>query len=147
MNAGQGRSIRLSVLMLPLLLAGLGCGELAVLPTEPEPDIDPSATFTRVQNEIFTPTCTVIGCHDTVGQQEGLVLTPDSSFASIVDVPSRQVPSLDRVEPGDPAASYLYRKVTGSSIVGERMPFASPALTDAQMQLVRNWILRGAPND
>ncbi|MCA1733584.1 MAG: hypothetical protein LC732_08270 [Acidobacteria bacterium] len=133
--------------MLPLLLAALACGELAVLPTEPEPDIDPSATFTRVQTEVFTPTCTVIGCHDTVGQQEGLVLTPDRSFAMIVDVPSRQVPALARVEPGDPAASYLYRKVTGSSIVGERMPFASPPLTDAQMQLVRNWILRGAPND
>lgn len=130
-----------------LLLAALACGELTVLPTEPESDIDPSATFTRVQTEVFTPTCTVIGCHDIVGQQEGLVLTPDRSFAMIVDFQSRQVPSLDRVEPGDPASSYLYRKVTGSSIVGERMPFASPPLTDAQMQLVRNWILRGAPND
>ena len=54
-------------LLLVLICLLTSCGKL--LPTEPglggggEP-IDPTATFTRVQNEIFTPTCGAIGCHD-----------------------------------------------------------------------------------
>jgi hypothetical protein len=124
------------------LLLALACGKLKE-PTDPgggsgEP-IDPTATFTRVQNEIFTPTCGAIGCHDRLGQQEGLVLTPG--------MPSHQMPSLLRVAPGDPTGSYLYRKVVGSGITGDRMPQGGPYLNDAQIKLIRDWIRRGAPND
>jgi len=59
-------------LVFPLLFLLCACGKLKELPTEPglgsEP-IDPTATFTRVQNEIFTPTCGAIGCHDEVGYE------------------------------------------------------------------------------
>jgi hypothetical protein len=135
--------------LLSLVLA-LACGKLKE-PTDPgagggEP-IDPTATFTRVQNEIFTPTCGAIGCHDRLGQQEGLVLTPGNAYGNTVGQPSHQMPSLLRVAPGDPAGSYLYRKVAGSGITGDRMPQGGPYLSDAQIKLVRDWIRRGAPND
>ena len=52
-----------------------------------------------------------------------------------------------RIAPLDPANSYLYRKISGSGITGDRMPQALPPLTDAQIKLVRDWIRRGAPND
>jgi hypothetical protein len=137
-----------------VLLAGfafIACGKLKELPTEPggvggEP-VDPTATFTRVQNEIFTPTCSAIGCHDTLGQQSSQVLVPGSAYANTVNHPSVEMPSLVRVKPGDPANSYLYRKITGSGITGDRMPAGGPFLTDAQTKLVRDWIRRGAPND
>lgn len=139
-----GRSIVL--LALGVLAA---CGELN-LPTDPVgggPPVDPTATFTRVQNEIFTPTCAAIGCHDTIGRQSGLLLTSGASYQSVVNVPSVEMPQLARVTPGDPGNSYLYRKVTGSGITGDRMPQGGPPLSDAQLALIRDWIRRGAPND
>jgi len=141
---------RKGFLVTALLLTA--CGKLAELPTEPggpgngEP-IDPTATFTRVQNEIFTPTCAALGCHDRLGRQEGQILAPGSAYSNIVNVRSNQMPSLNRVAPSDPANSYLYRKITGAGITGDRMPQGGPYLTDAQIKLVRDWIRRGAPND
>lgn len=130
------------------LLLLTACGELRT-PTDPgaggEP-IDQSATFTRVQNEIF-PTCTSIGCHDSIGQQSGLILTPGNAYGNIVNRPSVEMPVLMRIKPNDPANSYLYRKITGAGITGDRMPSLKPPLNDAQIKLVRDWIRRGAPND
>lgn len=132
-----------------LLLLAVSCGELRS-PTAPpaggEP-IDPNATFTRVQNEVFTPSCASLGCHDTIGQQSQLVLTSGRAFAGIVRVASVEMPNLQRVTPNDPAASYLYRKITGTGITGERMPQGAPPLSGQKIQLVRDWIRRGAPND
>lgn len=124
------------------------CGELAELPTGPgEPLPDPSATLARVQSEIFTPSCASIGCHDAAGQQQGLILTPGRTHAMVVGRASTQVPSLSLVEPRDPANSYLYRKLTGGAVTGERMPAGGPYLDEAQLSLVRDWIRRGAPDD
>src|SRR5258706_2303194 len=109
--------------------------------------IDPTATFTRVQNEIFTRTCAQLGCHDPLGRQESLILSPGRAYAMTVGVASIETPSLMRVAPSDVANSYLYRKIAGAGITGDRMPQGGPYLTDAQAKLVRDWIRRGAPND
>jgi hypothetical protein len=135
--------------LLAVLLLAAGCGELST-PTDPVgggPPIDPNATFTRVQNEIFTPSCAQIGCHDSIGRQSQLVLTQGNAYANIVNVSSVEMPSLRRIAPGDAPNSYLYRKITGAGITGDRMPQGGPPLSDAQVSLVRDWIRRGAPND
>jgi len=128
----------------------VSCGKLAELPTAPggggDP-IDPTATFTRVKNEIFTPTCAALGCHDRLAKQESQQLTADVAYAQTVNHPSVEMPQLLRVAPGDPANSYLYRKITGAGITGDRMPQGGPFLTDEKIRLVRDWIRRGAPND
>ena len=135
------------ILALSLLLGA--CGKLET-PTDPgvggEP-IDPTATFTRVQTEVFTPTCGIVACHHPIGQQSQMVLTASQAYANTVNVASVEMPSLKRVAPGDPANSYLYRKITGAGITGDRMPQSLPPLSDAQIALIRNWIRRGAPND
>lgn len=133
------------------ILLFVSCGKLAELPTAPgggagEP-IDPTATFTRVQNEIFTPTCAQLGCHDTIGRQQGQILTSGRGYANTVGVASVEMPQLKRVTPGDVPNSYLYRKITGAGITGDRMPQALPPLSSAQIKLIRDWIRRGAPND
>jgi hypothetical protein len=140
--------MRTNVLILSLSLLLTACGELSS-PTDPfgGTPIDPTATFTRVQNEVFTPSCGVAGCHDPIGQAQQMLLTPGQAYAHIVNVPSREMPSLLRVRPGDPVNSYLYRKITGASIAGERMPYGGAPLDDAKIALVRDWIRRGAPND
>ena len=109
--------------------------------------IDPTATFTRVQNEIFTPTCAQLGCHDPLGRQESMILSQGRAYAMTVGVASIDTSQLARVTPGDPANSYLYRKITGAGITGDRLPQNLTPLTDAQIKLVRDWIRRGAPND
>jgi len=137
-----------SCLLIAILLL-TACGELKS-PTDPlggDGPIDPTATFTRVQNEVFTPNCTTIGCHDAVGQQADQVLTAGNAYGNIVGVSSTEMPQLKRIAPGDPAASYLYRKITGAGITGERMPLQRPPLDEAKIRLVRDWIRRGAPND
>lgn len=138
---------RFAIGLLALLCA---CGKLKE-PTAPAAGsgdpIDPTATFSRVQNEIFTPTCAAIGCHDPLGQQQQMVLSPGRAYANTVGKQSTEMPSLARVQPSDPANSYLYRKITGAGITGARMPQGGPFLTDAQIKLVRDWIRRGAPND
>lgn len=134
-----------------LVLAWTACGKLKELPTDPQggsgEPIDPTATFSRVQNEIFTPSCAQLGCHDPIGRQEQLILSPGRGYALLVGAPSVESPSLARVTPLDPANSYLYRKITGAGITGDRMPQGGPFLNDAQIKLVRDWIRRGAPND
>ncbi len=135
--------------VLPLLLF-LACGKLKE-PTSPldgggDP-IDPTATFTRVQNEIFTPTCARLGCHDRIIHQEDQTLVAGQAYADTVNHPSVEMPNLLRVAPGDPANSYLYRKIVGVGITGDRMPQTLPPLTDDQIKLIRDWIRRGAPND
>jgi hypothetical protein len=141
--------VRANFFAIALLFFTAACGELQS-PTSPigggQPP-DPTATFTRVQNEIFTPTCTTIACHDPLGQQSQLVLTPGRAYSSTVNVPSVEMPSLLRIQPNDPANSYLYRKITGAGITGDRMPRGGPPLSEAQLSLVRDWIRRGAPND
>jgi hypothetical protein len=133
-----------------VLAASLSCGKLKETPTSPnggpEP-IDPTATLTRLQTEIFTPTCGAIGCHDRLGQQEQLILAAGQAYANIVSRPSVENSAVLRIAPNDPSNSYLYRKITGTGITGDRMPQGGPYLTDAQMKLVRDWIRRGAPND
>ena len=129
----------------------VGCGKLKELPTEPGPGsgdpIDPTATFTRVQSEIFTPTCAQLGCHDRLGRQSDQQLQAGLAYAQVVNHASVEMPQLMRVAPGDPANSYLYRKIAGAGITGDRMPQGGPYLNDTQIRLVRDWIRRGAPND
>jgi hypothetical protein len=64
-------------------------------------------------------------------------------------VASNGKPGAVRVIPGDPENSYLVQKLEGhSGIVGQRMPrTGGPYLTEGQMQIIRRWIARGAPND
>ena len=137
-------------ILISLALLLTACGNLETI-TGPDAGggdpIDPTATFTRVQNEIFTPTCAQIGCHNPLGQQSQLVLTAGQAYTQIVQRSSVEMPNLFRVQPGDPAASYLYRKITGAGITGDRMPQGLPPLSDGQIKLVRDWIRRGAPND
>jgi hypothetical protein len=141
---------RPTLLFIVFLIGTAGCGELKT-PTDPGVGgglpPDPTATFTRVQNELFSPTCAQLACHDPLGQQSQMVLSSGRAYANIVGVSSVEMPQLRRIAPSDPANSYLYRKITGAGITGDRMPLNQSRLTEAQISLVRDWIRRGAPND
>lgn len=138
----------LRIAVLAAALAAAGCGQRK-LPFEPAvaPTPNPSATFTRVQAVVFTPNCAAAGCHSSLSPQEGMSLAAGAAYGSIVRVPSVERPDLARVEPGDPDRSYLVKKLRGDpDITGVRMPNGS-TLSPDEIQLVIDWVRRGAPKD
>lgn len=104
----------------------------------------PNTDFQEIQATIFTPVCTA--CHLGANAPQGLRLDAANSYALLVNVASSEVPSLLRVNPGNPDASYLVQKIQGNAAVGGRMPLNGPPyLSQAQVDLVRRWISAGAP--
>ena len=105
------------------------------------------ATLSRIQSEILSARCAI--CHTGAGAPRGLRLdSVDTSFSLLVGVASDEVPSLLRVNPGDPDNSYLVRKIEGApDIVGQQMPLGGPPLSAEQIALVREWIRDGALDD
>jgi Ca2+-binding RTX toxin-like protein len=107
--------------------------------------VDPVASgvnYTAEIQPIFTSRC--IECHSGANAPHGLRLNEGESYGRLVNVQSREVTSLMRVEPGDPDNSYLVHKITGTQAVGGRMPLNRTPLTDAQINLIRSWISEGA---
>lgn len=106
-----------------------------------------SADFDSIQQNIFTPICSV--CHAGGSAPEGLRLDAADSYNLLVGVPSTEVPSLLRVKPGDPDNSYIIQKLEGHAAVGAQMPFGCPStqpcLTTATIAFIRQWITDGAP--
>lgn len=112
----------------------------------PTPGLEP--TFSSIQREILTPTCTP--CHTNVGRTPagGLNLLSDVAYGNLVSVASLQKSGAVRVVPGDPDASYLVQKLEGAAgIIGTRMPRNGTPLTGGQMLIIRRWIQQGAPNN
>jgi hypothetical protein len=103
-----------------------------------------SATLVAIQANVFTPTCATAGCHSGAGAQQGLRLEDGMSLANLVNVASAEVPALMRVAPGDPDNSYLVQKLEGTAAVGVQMPFGGPALDQALIDDIRQWISDGA---
>lgn len=130
---------------LGMALAASACGTQKS-PTEPGNPPDPSATFQRVQTEIFTSSCALSGCHSGASPKQGMNLSAGNAYSNIVGVRAVESTRL-RIAPGDPDASYLVSKVKGdATITGSRMPFGG-ALPPARIQLLVDWVRRGAPND
>ena len=100
------------------------------------------ATLESIQENVFTPICT--NCHAGAGAPQGLRLEDGMSHAMLVNVPSSEVPSLLRVEPGNPDDSYLVQKIEGTAAVGGRMPLGGPNLPQETIAAIRQWITDGA---
>lgn len=126
-----------------------GCsGGAEGLYSEPPPQVTPppfAATFSAIQDSVFATRCT--SCHSGVGAPEGLSLDAASSYAMLVGVASTQDNTILRVAAGNPGASYLIRKLEGTTATGARMPPSGPALAQAEIDVVRQWVTDGAMDD
>ncbi len=101
-----------------------------------------TATFQSIQDNVFTPICSV--CHAGGAAPQGLRLDATNSYSMIVGVPSAEVSSLLRIKPGDPDNSYLVQKIEGHAAVGAQMPFGGPPLPAATIAVIRQWVSDGA---
>ena len=100
-------------------------------------------TFSNIQQNVFSSIC--VECHVGAQAPQGLRLDSLNSYESLVNVRSDEQSDLMRVNPGNPDASYLIRKLEGGpNITGGQMPFNRPALQQNTINAIRVWIAQGA---
>ncbi len=123
-----------------MIVIGLAaCGDdNATNPT----NVSTLSTFSSIQLNVFNPVCAVSGCHNGTQSPN---LTASVSYTNILNVASSQGPVY--IQPGNPNNSYLYRKLTGVNIIGERMPRGRGALPQAALDSISVWIEKGAQNN
>ena len=103
-----------------------------------------TADFQSIQDNVFTPICSP--CHSGAGAPYGETLDAAHSYNSIVGVPSGEIPTLDRIKPGDPDNSYLVQKIEGApGISGAQMPYHETPLVQSTIDAIRQWVTDGAP--
>jgi hypothetical protein len=106
-----------------------------------------------VYDRIIAPNCT--GCHGDVGSPDAGTLYMSSkgqAYSLLVNVPAAGNACAGggriRVIPGNPDGSLLINKVSRPQpVCGTTMPPPSGPLGASDVQLIRDWILAGAPND
>src|SRR5258705_13230654 len=87
------------------------------------PPANPTISFSADLQPIFNRSCMVnSGCHVGSSAPFGFVLEPGKSYANLVGVPSAEVPTLNRVEPGRSDLSYIINKLEGVGNLRDRMP-------------------------
>ena len=87
-------------------------------------------------------------CHQGQSGPAQLGLGAGFSYDNLVGVPSTQVPTLLRVNPGNPMSSWLFQKINCEDPEGEgvtQMPQGFPPLTLPQQAFFYDWIRLGAP--
>jgi hypothetical protein len=111
------------------------------------PPVVPRTLAVDVQPILDTNMCSADGCHSAgPGAMAGLDLSSvGRSIATLIDVPATEENHLVRVRPGDPAKSYLFRKLLGTpDIAGGQMPLGLQALDERQLRIINDWIATGA---
>ncbi len=98
------------------------------------PVSDTSLCFERDILPIFISNCAKSGCHDAASHQEGFVFT---SWETITG---------KDFTPGDPEDTELFEKITEDDHDDRMPPPPNAPLTTEQIELIREWINRGAPN-
>jgi hypothetical protein len=125
--------------------------DYANCPIDPDaPDPNATGTWSSVRT-LMGSRCATQGCHTEAAKAGGLDLTPTSAtfVKDVISVASTQQPSVLRVVPGQPAASYLLCKIdpkcesrAANTVL---MPITGTPLTDAEIKSVAAWIVNGAP--
>ena len=81
---------------------------------------------------IFEASC--LNCHG-----------PDGAFRETLLMEYSELIDGGTVVPGNPDASELYKRLLGNTERGVQMPFGQPQLPAQSIEVVRRWILAGAP--
>ena len=116
-----------------------------------------AATWTQVMAVFANNSCTAIGCHSSEGFASGGLAGLDDfdiGYAQLVGAAVQCIGSTftTRVAPGDPEASFLLDKLELTPECGSPMPsgvqFGTlPPVSPEEKQLLRSWILSGAPKN
>ncbi len=113
---------------------------------DPPPAAKGDVSFAKSVQPLFAKKCANASCHGAA-KSAGMQLTSGMAYANIVNVASSEDPKLMRVKPGAPDESWLVMKLEGKQTFGARMPLSGGYLSDAQIQMIRQWIQAGAQNN
>lgn len=140
-----------------LLATGCVYNTVVEEPVEMLPVDDPvpyyveiEASLASIQDSLFSGTCQNSRCHDCCWNAAHLDLSQGKSYDDLVNVPSFQDSTIMRVLPGKPDSSYLIWKLEGHpNMRGAVMPLWSldSRLDDRVIQVIRDWIAAGAPEE
>src|SRR5207247_4616105 len=128
----------------PALVATATGAAAAVLGTDgqvntsqfvPAVEVSFKTDILRIFTNNGAKTCAQSGCHLGTRAAAGMSLEAAKAYKNIVNV-------RNRIVPGDPDSSLLYQQVESG-----RMPQRGGSLDDADIELLRNWILQGAQNN
>jgi len=115
-----------------------------------------TVSFSQDIIPMFVESCTA--CHggdEATSGSAGLNLEAPFAYDNLVGVQARPYAEEEfeffRVTPGKPEVSYLMHKLLGTQDAvggrGTQMPRGMDPWTEEQLNLVREWILAGAPNN
>ncbi len=125
-----------------ILTANLSCSDAG---TDPPPSGSGSSTVSFA-NQI-QPIFNNFGCTNCHGSSGNLSLAENQSHGNLVNKNAEaDCTSLKRVLPGKADSSVLFKRVS-SSDCGAQMPKGLAPLSPANINLIRDWINQGAPNN
>jgi len=92
--------------------------------------------------------CLTVACHEGPTANGMVDLAPGRAYSELMGRGAHAGACAGQplVVPGDPDASVLWKRITGSEC-GGRMPFGSPLLPGVQLDAIRTWIAEGAPEN
>ena len=129
---------RLKTAFMIVFLIGIGtltinsCVHPPYVMPETQRASDPGICFERDVLPIFVSNCAKSGCHDAQSREKGYVL---DSYQNIMK---------KGIVPGNVAASKIWESVAISTGEEDKMPKEAPALTAAQLDIIKRWIAAGA---
>ncbi|MBF0350489.1 MAG: hypothetical protein HQM11_05625 [SAR324 cluster bacterium] len=99
-------------------------------------------SWASMQTKIFS-TCT--GCHGGGSPTMGLSWEA-TKYDEVVTAGKMSTAGIPYIAPGNPDGSYAVQKIegAGANYGGSRMPLGGPNVSDANVALLREWILAGA---
>jgi hypothetical protein len=129
---------------------------LIALSDPPATSMVPNPVWSEIHSLVIAPACSTCHSGGGFGGLSGLD-DCDTGYASLVNVASVQLPSMDRVTPTDPTNSWFMHKLDGTQgtftamctgmFCGQQMPFGGPYLSMEVRDAIRTWIMNGALND
>ena len=138
-------------LLTSLVMAISACGGYGSSSSNNDDTTTVEATLSSIQTNIFTPKCATSGCHSSSTASNGLSLAEGESFGELVAIPSQDIPTVNRVTPANPGASYLINKLEGTQTsvggAGAQMPRGGSPLDTGDIQAIKDWITAGAENN
>ncbi len=131
------------------------CKKAAVV-VEPTSHSNTSGSFELLEKKVLSTSCATSGCHastsDVSFKQHNLVLKGSNLYTSLINGtvsnPKALAAGLKQIVPKDLDKSFFYQKLIFAKSVhqyGNSMPLGADALTDKQVQFIKDWILAGAP--